>query len=88
MFGALIFDGTDHLRAMWFNQPFIKDEVKRGQRLLLTGKVSKRGLRPEMTHPSIDYLDPDEAPPQSHLMPVYSLTEGLYQVRCDVSPRV
>ena len=75
----LLGDGTGHLRATWFNQPFMRDKFKEGQHLLLTAVPKMRGLMWEMSHPQITFLADEEAPLETKLVPVYSLTEGLSQ---------
>jgi ATP-dependent DNA helicase RecG len=37
-------DDSGHIKATWFNQPWVADKLTPGTRLLLTGKVSKRGF--------------------------------------------
>jgi ATP-dependent DNA helicase RecG len=37
-------DETGHIRATWFNQPWIADKLTPRTRLLLTGKLTKRGF--------------------------------------------
>jgi ATP-dependent DNA helicase RecG len=37
-------DDSGHVRATWFNQPWVAAKLSPGTRLLLTGKLSKRGL--------------------------------------------
>ena len=76
---VLLADGTGHLRATWFNQPFMRDKFKEGQHLLLTAVPKMRGLMWEMSHPQITFLADEEAPLETKLVPVYSLTEGLSQ---------
>lgn len=76
----LVFDGTGHLRATWFNQPFMQKKFHEGQQLLLTAKPRMRGLMWEMSHPQITWLADEEDPLAGRkLLPVYSLTEGLSQ---------
>ena len=79
----LVTDGAGFLRASWFNQPFMRDKFREGQHLLLTGAPKMRGLVWEMSHPQITWLAEEEAPLETKLLPVYSLTEGLkqYQMR-------
>jgi ATP-dependent DNA helicase RecG len=77
--GVLLSDGTGHLRATWFNQPFMRDKFREGQHLLLTALPKLRGLMWEMSHPQITYLADEEAPLETKLLPVYGLTEGLSQ---------
>jgi ATP-dependent DNA helicase RecG len=75
----LLADGTGHLRALWFNQPFMRERFREGQHLLLTAAPRMRGLMWEMSHPQVTYLADEEAPIETKLLPVYGLTEGLSQ---------
>ena len=76
---VLIADGGGHLRAMWYNQPFMRDRFREGQLVLLTGTPKLRGLMWEMSHPQVTQLAEEESPLGAKLLPVYSLTEGLSQ---------
>lgn len=77
--GLLLRQGTGHFRALWFNQPFLRDKYQRGQTLLLSGRAKRRGMRWEMVHPHVRVVDVEDAPPVGQLLPVYPLTEGLAQ---------
>ena len=77
--GVLVRQDTKHLRALWFNQPFLRDKYRRGQTILLSGKPKRRGARWEMVHPQVQLVDAEQAPPVGQLLPVYPLTEGLAQ---------
>lgn len=77
--GVLVRQGPGYLRAVWFNQPYMIDKFKRGQKLLLAGKARMNGGRWEMPHPNVKWLDADEDPPAGELQPVYPLTDGLSQ---------
>ncbi len=81
--GVLVKQGDDYLRAMWFNQPFMRDRFREGQYVMLSGAPRHRGGRWEMTHPRVTWLDGAEDQPEMRLLPLYPLTEGLtqYQVR-------
>jgi ATP-dependent DNA helicase RecG len=37
-------DESGHIKATWFNQPWVAEKLNPGTRLLITGKFSKRGL--------------------------------------------
>ena len=86
----LVFDGQEYLRAMWFNQPFMRDKFKAGQHVLLSAKPRFRGGRWEMPHPRVTWLDGEEDQPEMRLLPLYPLTEGLsqYQMRRMVATAV
>jgi ATP-dependent DNA helicase RecG len=77
--GVLIRQGRGYLRAVWFNQAYMRDKFKRGQKLLLIGKVQMNGGRWEMPHPNVKWLEADEDPPAGELQPVYPLTDSLSQ---------
>ncbi len=79
LFGMLVRQGPHHLRAVWFNQPFLREQFRRGQTVLVSGRPKRRGLRWEMAHPRVRVIDSDQPPPAGQLLPVYPLTEGLLQ---------
>jgi len=76
--GVLVRQNADYLRAVWFNQPFMREKFARGQRVMLFGKPKLRGGRWEMSHPRWEILDEGGAA-EPGLLPVYPLTEGLKQ---------
>ncbi|MHB8898754.1 MAG: ATP-dependent DNA helicase RecG [Thermoguttaceae bacterium] len=79
MVGMLVRVGNEHLRAIWFNQPFVVSQYQRGQAVLLSGRPKYRGLVWQMVHPRVTVLGEDEAEPAGGVLPVYPLTEGLQQ---------
>jgi ATP-dependent DNA helicase RecG len=81
--GVLVRQGNEYLRAIWFNQPFMRDKFREGQYVLLSAKPRLHGGRWEMAHPRVTWLDGAEDQPEMRLLPLYPLTEGLtqYQVR-------
>jgi len=44
MVSVKVGDATDHVRATWFNQPWVTSKLTPGAQLLLTGKRSPRGF--------------------------------------------
>jgi ATP-dependent DNA helicase RecG len=81
--GVLIRQGQDYLRAIWFNQPFMREKFRQGQHVLLSAKPRFRGGRWEMPHPRVTWLEGAEDQPEMRLLPLYPLSEGLtqYQMR-------
>ena len=77
--GMLVHGAGGYLRALWFNQPFLRDRYMRGQRVLVAGKPKREGLMWEMVHPKVVLLADDEEPPPGGFSPLYPLTEGLQQ---------
>lgn len=78
--GVLIRDETNnHLRATWFNQPFIRGKFSPGQYVMFSAKATQRGGRWEMSHPRVIWLDGPDDQPKETILPVYSLTDGITQ---------
>lgn len=77
--GMLLKQDSNYLRAVWFNQPFIKDRFRLGQTLLLAGKPRLKGRWWEMAHPQARAVEADDSGPTLQLLPVYPLTEGIQQ---------
>lgn len=77
---VMINDSSGHLRATWFNQPFVSKRFHEGQPVLFTAKPKRRGLMWEMSHPLVTNLSEEEAVSDGRkMLPVYSLTEGISQ---------
>ena len=52
VFQAALSDGTGFIHAVWFNQPYLKDYFKKGDRVVLYGKAELYD-RPQITQPRI-----------------------------------
>lgn len=79
LLGVLIRQGDHYLRAVWFNQPYMRDRFKVAGRVMLSGTPKVKGGRWEMTHPRVEILGADDEPPAGKIVPVYSLTDGINQ---------
>jgi len=82
MLKAVVNDGSGFLQMTWFNQPFVKKNLKIGRRIFATGKMNYayggQGQF-EMNH-IIDYEIADEQAEDSHtILPVYMATDALPQ---------
>ncbi|NNF65143.1 MAG: ATP-dependent DNA helicase RecG [Acidimicrobiia bacterium] len=73
MVEAVVKDGTNVLRCVWFN-PYIKIAV--GEELAFSGKVVRRMGRLEMKSPDIDRLDSDSLI-TARIVPVHPSVGGL-----------
>ena len=72
---AIISDGTEEVLVTWFNQPYIKTEIKRGETYRFFGKIIiKNGIR-EMNSPVFDEIGNYKN--TSKIIPVYPLTEDI-----------
>ncbi len=79
MLGVLIRQETHYLRALWFNQPYMRDKFTIGGRVMLSGTPKAKGPRWEMTHPRVEMLSAGDEPPSGKILPIYALTEGISQ---------
>lgn len=77
--GVLVRQEAGCLQAIWFNQPYLRDRFAPGQHILLFGKASLRANRWQMSHPRFEQLENQSDQPESPLLPVYRLTEGVSQ---------
>jgi len=75
-----IADETGRAFLTWFNQPFREKQFEKGTRLFAFGKVKRfRGIL-NIESPDIEVMSEDEDNLHiGRIVPVYSLTEGLYQ---------
>jgi ATP-dependent DNA helicase RecG len=69
-------DGTGRLKALWFNQPFLKDVLPKGARIVLFGAVEPdaQGSRHlAMASPQYEVFEDDDAPGihTGRIVPVY-----------------
>lgn len=76
IFKALLQDRSGIASAVWFNQPFLKNSIKTGQEIFLTGKVV-RGGQTEISVAEYEVIDGQED--ISGMAAVYPLTVGLNQ---------
>ncbi|MHB8634932.1 MAG: ATP-dependent DNA helicase RecG [Fimbriimonadaceae bacterium] len=78
---AVINDGTGSVALVWFNQPWVRRKLEHYEGMVIAYgavKVGTRGL--DMTTQEWEIVDEDSEPDDfARLMPVYGLTEGLYQ---------
>ena len=81
---AMVGDGTGFLTVTWFNQKFLKNKLKPGKRLFVTGKAAYAyGGRGQMAMShvhSFEVLEGEEAAEERcGILPVYPSTEKLNQ---------
>ncbi len=80
IFQMAITDSTGIIHAIWFNQPYLKDYFKKGERLILYGRVEKYD-RLQIVQPEYEVLKSDETDSINigRIVPVYSSTGDLTQ---------
>ncbi|MEX2176022.1 MAG: ATP-dependent DNA helicase RecG [Pirellulaceae bacterium] len=79
LLGMLLRQGTKYLRCLWFNQPWMREKLVEGRRLMVSGEPKLEGMRWEMVHPRVEFLGDDDDAPGGRILPVYPLTEGINQ---------
>ncbi len=76
LFRAMLNDGTGSLEVTWFNQPYLKQQIKRGMQIAIRGTVDEYLGRLTMTAPEWERVSRKELN-AARIMPVYPTTEGL-----------
>ncbi|MDD4909929.1 MAG: ATP-dependent DNA helicase RecG [Candidatus Omnitrophica bacterium] len=77
---ARIEDSTGRIRAVWFNQPYLKDYLKTGVSLVLHGKIEKYGHILQLASPEFEMItDEEEALSRGSILPVYPLSDKFSQ---------
>ncbi|MFL5805980.1 MAG: ATP-dependent DNA helicase RecG [Roseiflexaceae bacterium] len=75
----LVGDESGSLKVVFFRQPWLARQLQVGSRVVLSGKVdSYQGLR-QMSSPDWEPYTDDELIHTGRLVPVHSLTKGLYE---------
>lgn len=73
---SLVSDETGTVRAVWFNQPFITDSLKKGRQIRLSGKITESAQGSYFSNPSWE-LSSRDLTNTGCLVPVYPETEGI-----------
>lgn len=76
---AIIEDQTETIKAIWFNQPFISQNLKIGDWVSLAGKIAENDKGMYLSSPSYEKISPEETDLREtgRLIPIYSETKGL-----------
>jgi len=78
---AVIKDDTGSLQIVWFNQPYLAAALKKGDRVLLAGKIALGKSGAYLSSPTYEKIGTnDDFSDTTHLgriVPIYSGTQGL-----------
>lgn len=75
---AVIKDKTGSVKSIWFNQPFLINNLKPGKKVSLSGKYTIGIKGPYLSNPSYEVINLYRAPTHTaRLIPVYPETTGL-----------
>lgn len=75
---AYIEDAGGTIEAIWFNQAFLKKQLKEGTEVVLHGKVELKKNFLQLSSPKILPASADPSP-KTGIVPLYPLTEGITQ---------
>ncbi|MDA9101085.1 ATP-dependent DNA helicase RecG [Omnitrophica bacterium] len=76
----LVGDDSGTLHAVWFNQPYLKNQFQTGQEIILYGRIDFYQNRLQINTPEYEIIEPEEKSVHTgRITPVYPLTEGLFQ---------
>lgn len=73
-----ISDGTGTLKLNWFNKPFLRNQLRKGMPVVVSGKVDIYLGRLVMTSPEWEPLDREQLH-TNRIVPIYPLTAGITQ---------
>lgn len=81
IFEMVVGDSSGMIHAVWFNQPYLKNNFTVGQEVILFGRVDLYQNRLQITSPEYEILDASDDPTvhTGRITPIYPLTEGLFQ---------
>ncbi len=72
-------DDSGVMQAVWFNQPFLKQQMKKGRELIFSGKAQYRFGQMQMANPTWENHEQDETTHSGRIVPVYSLVDAMPQ---------
>ncbi|MBI4412458.1 MAG: ATP-dependent DNA helicase RecG [Deltaproteobacteria bacterium] len=77
----VVSDETGVALVVWFhfNEKYLKKKYPTGKKLLIFGECQFFGAQKQFVHPEIEEWDEESAASDVPIVPVYPLTEGLYQ---------
>lgn len=81
IFEMVVGDETGMISAVWFNQPYLKNQFRVGMKLILSGRVDFYQGKLQVHSPEYEIVEGEEEDPihAGRITPIYPLTEGLYQ---------
>ncbi len=77
---AQLTDDTGSAEAIWFGRRYVERRLQIGDEVIVSGKVTQRGWRPQFTSPEFSPAGRDSVH-TARVVPVYRLTSGVTQKR-------
>ncbi len=84
IFEMMVGDESGTITAVWFNQPYLMNQFKKGDRLILSGKADYYQERLQLSTPDYELIseegdDSSDTVHTGRITPIYPLTDGLAQ---------
>ena len=67
---------SGNVRVIWYNSPYIRQQLTLGENLVFYGKISLKGKTRTLEHPEV-YTPSQYEEKRRYMQPVYALTEGI-----------
>jgi len=77
---AQLSDDTGSAEAIWFGRRYVERRLQQGDEIIVSGKVTQRGWRPQFSSPEFSPLG-RESVHTARVVPVYHLAAGVTQKR-------
>ncbi|MEO5986955.1 MAG: hypothetical protein ABIW50_03275, partial [Candidatus Limnocylindria bacterium] len=77
---AQLTDDTGSAEAIWFGRRYVERQLQVGDEVIVSGKVTQRGWRPQFSAPEFSAVGRDSVH-TARVVPVYHLTSGVTQKR-------
>ena len=77
---AQLADGSGTAEAIWFGKRYVERRLEKGSEVVISGKVTFRGWRPQFTSPEFSPVG-HESIHTARVVPIYSLVGGVTQRR-------
>jgi ATP-dependent DNA helicase RecG len=77
---AQLSDGTGSAEAIWFGKRYVERRLEKGAEIVVSGKVTLRGWRPQFTSPDFSPVG-HESIHTARVVPIYRLVGGVTQRR-------
>ncbi|MGH2445894.1 MAG: ATP-dependent DNA helicase RecG [Candidatus Limnocylindria bacterium] len=77
---AQLSDDSGSAEAIWFGRRFVERRLREGDELIVSGKVTQRGWRPQFTSPEFSPVG-RKSVHTARVVPVYHLSAGVTQKR-------
>jgi len=74
---AVIEDKTGNIKVVWFNQPYLKNTLRKGDSVFLAGKVTRDKYGIHLSSPTYEKLTGEDMTHTGRIIPVYQEAAGI-----------